>query len=149
GPSSGPAASSAVVLQVDAWRRVRTGDLPVKLNPLLGTWSCRLLEEERNTEGPATVPQVTRPRMIHWPPPWARLAADDYPVDAGEVQGGQRAEQGLRADEPDSGRDLAQGVGPVDESVVLDADAKPDVRITLAPVSRQMIGDAFVPLGED
>ena len=77
----------------------------------------------------------------------AGLAAGDQPVDAGEVQPVERAEQRLGGDEPHRGRHLAQVVGAVHEAPVLDRHAHPDVR---RPGERGgELREPLVALGQD
>lgn len=77
----------------------------------------------------------------------AAFAADYQPVDAGEVQAGEGAEQGLGADEADGGGDGAEVVDTKRVAGVLDTNAHPDV---VGPVEfGSESGEALGALGED
>jgi hypothetical protein len=58
----------------------------------------------------------------------ARLASGDQPMDVLQIKALKWPQKGLGRNEPDRGRDFAQGVCSMDESPILDADAHPDVR---------------------
>jgi len=59
-----------------------------------------LLEKERHLRSKTLVPQIDRPPGINWARSRSRFAADDHPVDAGEVQGRPVPEEGLKREEP-------------------------------------------------
>src|SRR6266516_2622623 len=69
-----------------------------------------LLEEEGDACGLAMVTQVEQPFLADGPIAWAGLPACDQPVDVGEIDLIDRAEQRLSGDEPDCGRHGAQVV---------------------------------------
>jgi len=59
---------------------------------------------------------------------WAGFAASDDPLNADEVEPGERTEQGLAGQEPHRGGYLPQVLDPAGDGGVLDRDADPDVR---------------------
>src|SRR6266487_1801609 len=70
--------------------------------------SADLSDEQRNLHADAAVTQVTHPAQVQRPEIGAAFPADDNPVDAREVQGRQGSKEGLKGEEPDRGRCLAQ-----------------------------------------
>src|SRR5258708_35865521 len=58
----------------------------------------------------------------------ARLAATDQPIDAGQVQTFQMAEQRLRTNESHRGRDPTKVISPMHESAIFYRHPDPDVR---------------------
>jgi hypothetical protein len=84
-----------------------------------------LLEEERHIENQALVAQLVNPLLLDWAPPHAGLATCDQPVDARDVEVGQRAEQRLGGDEANRARHGAQQVSSMNEAPVLDRHSCP------------------------
>lgn len=62
------------------------------------------------------VAQLTDPVGTHAAMARTGLATCDKPVDAGQVEAFERSQQRLGGDETDSGRDLTEVVGAVDEA---------------------------------
>ncbi len=116
--------------------------------------AAHLLEEKGNACLTAPVPDIAHPVQVDRTVTLAGLAADNYPVDACQVQGRQRPEQWLQAQEADRGRCRSQVVCPARVLVQLDRRADPDVGQGL--VQAQALGDlgehagqARGALGED
>src|SRR5437016_1019932 len=92
---------------------------------LLGSMSAPLLEEERDRGLATLIAQTARPGRMHRPGTRTGLAADDEPVDSLEPQAIERTKQRLGADEAYRRRHVAQVVGTVHETAILDGDAHP------------------------
>src|SRR5258708_15250328 len=86
-----------------------------------------LFEEQRNLHADAAIPQVTHPAQVQRPEIGAAFAADDHPVDAGQVEGCQRSEEGLEREEPDRGGGPPQPVRAPGVVVGFDRRAPPHV----------------------
>jgi hypothetical protein len=86
-----------------------------------------LLEVEGDAGFLALVADVGDPLGGHRTGVGARLAANDYPVDASEFALGHWAQQGLVGKEPNVCIGLAQEIDPIGTVGVFDGDALPDV----------------------
>lgn len=89
--------------------------------------SAPLLEEERYAARVALTLDVGHPAHLHGSGAWPALSADDYPVDAGQVDGTKILEQRFNRHETDGGRRLAERVEPGQAVLaILNAHTEPD-----------------------
>jgi hypothetical protein len=95
-----------------------------------------LLEEKRNPRTSTLIPHVDRPIRIHGTSLGTRLASNNHPVDAFEIEVAQRPEQWLQREELDHRFRRPKVINARKVRVTLDADTHPD------------IGRPFQPLGE-
>jgi hypothetical protein len=101
--------------------------MPGGIRPLASPASAEKLEEQRDAQPHAAVPDVMDPVEVQRPVARATLPTDDAPVDSREVEARHRPQQRLQRQEPDRGGDGPQGVGAAYVVVVLDRGAKPHV----------------------
>jgi hypothetical protein len=87
-----------------------------------------LLEEERHSRCLTLVAQVGEPRLGGRARVGTGFAAGDDPADPGQVQVGQRSEQGFAGQEPQRGGHPAQVINPTHHLGVLDRHPDPHVR---------------------
>jgi hypothetical protein len=87
-----------------------------------------LFEQERHLFGDALVADGPDPVRMHRPGARAGFAAGDDPVDAGQIQPGQRAEQRLAGQEPSYRRCRLQLVDAVQRPGILHRRAEHDIR---------------------
>jgi len=64
------------------------------------------------------------------------LSSDDQPVNASELQRGQRSDKRLRRDKPDGGRDCLEMSSAEGISVIFDAHTYPDIRRPIEAISQ-------------
>ncbi len=87
-----------------------------------------LFEEKRNTRVQALVADFQNPRRVHGAGAGAGFAAHDNPIDAFEIQAGQRPQERFEGEK----LDVCAGPAKVTDAgsilKTLDADAHPDVR---------------------
>ena len=105
-----------------------------------------LLEEERRTGGEALVSEVADPLLVHRARIVSVLTSSDHPVNAREVEVGQRAKQGLSADEANGGADLAKMIHAERILLALDGNAHPEVHRPVEP--RRDRGEPLRSLGQ-
>src|SRR5690606_115832 len=88
-----------------------------------------LLEEEGDLLGAALTADRAHPGLVHRAGAGAALAADDDPVDAGEVELAEVFEERLDGEEADRGRGVVELFDPGQAVLaILDAHAEPDLR---------------------
>ena len=88
-----------------------------------------MFEEERDTGGAALFLNGGDPFLFQGPGTGAAFAADDDPVDAGEVEGAEVFQQGFDGEEFHGGSGAAEGIDAGQAvAAVFHGDAPPDVR---------------------
>lgn len=111
-----------------------------------------LLEEEGDAGAVALFLDVEDPLAVHWAGTGAAFAADDYPLDAGEIDRADVFEEGFDGEEGHGGGGGAEVVD-AGEAVffVFDADAPPDVRQLGGggEFCLEEVAEAIGTLGED
>src|SRR6185369_12005104 len=94
-----------------------------------------LLEKERDPGGVAPIPDVPDPIRVHRSVPVAGLPSDDDPIEAGQVEGWEGAEQRLAGQESDGRARCSEMVGATNPAVVLDRRSEPDVRSAIPAIA--------------
>ena len=104
--------------------------LPIIERPTPGFWpeSTPLFEEEGNLGIDAQIAYRARPFEVHGSRARSAFAADDDPVDAGEIEGLDRSDEGFDGKEANFGHRLAEMAHAGEFRAVLDRRAEPDVR---------------------
>ena len=113
-----------------------------------------LLEEVRHASVLALVANTPHPAWVHRPPflSVGLFTTGDHPVDRAPVQMPPEVdafEQRLGGNKPDRRRDLRQLVDSIEVATLFHGHAQPDVRVALAPVTRQVLQNPLRPLGEN
>jgi hypothetical protein len=93
----------------------------------LFVFATPLLEEERDISSPAQRFDLVDPFRSHWPGVRPALAADDHPMDSGQVGPGDGSNQRFERNETDRGRHPAQRVDPIQHAVIFHAGAEPHI----------------------
>ena len=98
--------------------------------PTPGFWpeSAPLLEEEGHFGSDAQIAYRAGPFELHGSRARSAFAADDDPVDAGEIEGLDRSDEGFDGKEANFGRGLAEMAHAGEFGAVLDRRTEPDVR---------------------
>src|SRR5437899_1938005 len=132
---TGSAWSSAAPAMIPLSVLARRGHLaplaPVERVPArVRSRATPLFEEEGDARPRALVPDTARPPRGHRAEPGPALAADDHPLDVGQREVGDRAEQRLDREEVDDGARRRQLPDAVEARrvAILHARAEPDVR---------------------
>ena len=98
-----------------------------------------LFEKERYTLQPALASNANYPVLSHRPSMWAALAADNHPIDTGQIERAEIFKQRLNGEEPhDSGCVAKRGQPRQAMFAVFEADAEPDVRHAPHPVQLRL-----------
>ena len=111
-----------------------------------------LLEKERDLGGATLGTDRLHPRGLHGAGAGTAFAADDHPVDSGQVEPPKIFNQRLDGQERHGGRGLAKEIDPGKTvRFVFDADSPPDVRRKGggAQLRPKKLVHPFGPLGKD
>ena len=129
------------------WQLVPSLPLVDAPRPLL-VHAAPLLEEKRCPRNVTGIFDLIDPSNVHGPRARARLAADDRPVNLGQISALCAPDERFKRNEPDIGRCLSQFIDPPEIVSVLDGRSQPHVLEDRKSLLCQNAGHVLWPLGQ-